>query len=143
MKDWKPVVVGLLLLATPHVLSAQGTLADYVRANALREKYSNLALNVADAPRWIEQTSRFYYRKTVKGGHEWVLVDGATQAKTPPFAHQKLAAAIASATGRKATAVELPFTTFTFVDNGRSIEFALGGGPGGARGGGPGGPGDV
>ena len=139
MKDWKPITTCLLLLATPSVLCAQGTVADYVRATALREKYTGLALNVAEAPRWIEQTSRFYYRKTVKGGHEWVLVDGATQAKTPAFDHEKLAAAIASATGRKATALELPFTTFTFVDNARSIEFALGAGPGaGARGAGAG-----
>jgi len=144
MKDWKPVAIALLLLTTPTPLRAQGTVADYVRASALREKFTGLALNVADAPRWIEQTSRFYYRKTVKGGHEWVLVDGATQAKAPAFDHEKLAAAIASATGRKATAVQLPFTTFTFLDNARSIEFALGGGPAtGARGAGPGGAADV
>src|SRR5215208_5235068 len=117
MKDWKPALPALLLLATPGALCAQGTVADYVRAHALREKFNGLALNVAEAPRWIEQTSRFYYRKTVKGGHEWVLVDGATQAKTPAFDHEKLAAAIAIATGRKATAVQLPFTTFTFLDN--------------------------
>src|SRR5215203_681599 len=137
MKDWKPVAIALLLLTTPTPLRAQGTVADYVRASALREKFTGLALNVAEAPRWIEQTSRFYYRKTVKGGQEWVLVDGATQAKTAAFDHEKLAAAIASATGRKATALELPFATFTFVDNSKSIEFALGG-PGGARAGGPG-----
>ncbi|MEO5895032.1 MAG: DPP IV N-terminal domain-containing protein [Vicinamibacterales bacterium] len=145
MKDYIRVSVlaaGVCVVASTS-LSAQATLADYVRANALREKYSGLALNVVDAPRWIEQTSRFYYRKTVKGGHQWVLVDGATPAKTSAFDHEKLAAAIASATGRKATAVELPFTTFTFVDNSKSIEFALGGEPGGARAGGPGGVADV
>jgi dipeptidyl aminopeptidase/acylaminoacyl peptidase len=141
---YRLALISLLLVSTPSVSLAQGTVPDYVRANALREKYTGLALNVADAPRWIEQTSRFYYRKTVKGGHEWVLVDGATQAKTPAFDHEKLAAAIASATGRKATALELPFTTFTFVDNARSIEFALGAGPGaGARGAAPAGAADV
>src|SRR5215203_2137505 len=138
MKDWKPVAIALLLLTTPTPLRAQGTVADYVRASALREKFTGLALNVADAPRWIEQTSRFYYRKTVKGGHEWVLVDGTTQAKTPAFDHEKLAAAVASATGRKATATQLPFTNFTFVDNGRSIEFTLGGANAAARGNAPG-----
>ena len=69
-------------------------------------------------PRWIEQTNRFYYRRTIKGGQEWILVDGATQEKKPAFDHAKLAAAIAAATTRKATATELPFTTFTFVDDG-------------------------
>ena len=116
---------------------------DYVRANALRERYTGLALNVADGPRWIAQSNRFYYRRTVKGGHEWILVDGATQAKQPAFDHAKLAAAIATATSRKATPAELPFTTFTFADDAKAIEFTLGGGPGGARGAGPAGGGDT
>ena len=127
----KSLTVLVLLTLTPAFASAQGTVQDYVRANGLRDKYSGLVQNVADAPRWIEQTSRFYYRKTVKGGHEWVLVNGETREKQPAFDHAKLAAAIATATSRKATATELPFTTFTFVDNTRAIEFTLGDGAGG------------
>ncbi len=134
----------LAAIGLPVPVGAQGGVADYQRAMGLREKYDGLAINTTDAPRWIEQTSRFYYRRTVKGGHEWILVDGTTRDKKPAFDHEKLAAAIASATSRKATAVELPFTTFAFVDDGRGIEFTLGGGPGGARGGGagPAGPND-
>ena len=131
------------LLSTPLPVLAQGTVQDYVRANGLREKYTGLALNVVDGPRWIEQTNRFYYRRTIKGGQEWILVDGATQEKKPAFDHAKLAAAIATATTRKATATELPFTTFTFVDDSKAIEFTLGGGPGGARGAGAVGAGDT
>ena len=134
-------VSGVVVL--PAVVFGQGAVQDYVRAVGLRDKYTGLALNVVDGPRWIAQTNRFYYRRTVKGGHEWILVDGATQAKQPAFDHAKLAAAIATATSRKATATELPFTTFTFVDDGKAIEFTLGGGPGGARGAGAGGPGDT
>jgi len=131
------------LVILPTAASGQGTVQDYARAIGLRDRYTGLALNVAEGPRWIEQSNRFYYRRTVKGGHEWILVEGATQVKQPAFDHAKLAAAIASATSRKATATELPFTTFTFVDNAKSIEFTLGGGPGGARGAAPGGPGDA
>ena len=135
------VTIGLLSVAS--VVSAQGTVADYQRAMTLRDKYQSLALHVPDAPRWIEQTSRFYYRRTIKGGHEWMLVDGTTKEKKPAFDHARLAEAIAKASGRKATAAELPFTTFTFVDDERGIEFTLGGGPGGARGGGGGAAGDT
>jgi dipeptidyl aminopeptidase/acylaminoacyl peptidase len=131
------LAASLCLLPSAPVL-AQATVQDYVRAMGLREKYQGLAIHVTDAPRWIEQTNRFYYRRTVKGGHEWILVDGETRAKQPAFDHAKLAAAIASATGRKATPTELPFTTFTFVDGGKAIEFSLGGGPGGGRGAGAG-----
>ena len=119
------VLVALSPVLLPGVASAQATVADYQRSMGLREKYADLTSGTADAPRWIEQTNRFYYRRTVKGGHEWMLVDGTTQAKTPAFDHEKLAAAISTAASRKATAVSLPFTNFTFVDNGRAIEFAL------------------
>jgi dipeptidyl aminopeptidase/acylaminoacyl peptidase len=129
-------LVAITCLAPP--LYAQGTVADYQRAMTLRDKYQGLAIHVTDAPRWIEQTSRFYYRRTVKGGYEWMLVDGATKEKKPAFDHARLADAIGKATGRKATAVELPFTTFTFVEDERGIEFTLNGGPAGARGGGAG-----
>ena len=134
-----PTLLAFVTL-TPELALAQGTVADYQRAMSVREKYSGLALHVAEAPRWVQQTNRFYYRRTVKGGHEWILVDGATAAKKPAFDHEKLAAAIASATSRKATAVNLPFTTFTFVDNNRAVEFTLSGGPGAARGSAPGQP---
>ena len=60
-------------------LFAQATIDDYQRAMTLRDKYTGLAVHVPDAPRWIEQSSRFYYRRTVKGGHEWMLVDGTTK----------------------------------------------------------------
>ena len=124
-----------VFLAAPDLLLAQATVPDYQRAMTLRDKYTGLAVGVGEEPRWIQQTSRFYYRHSVKGGHEWMLVDAATQEKKPAFDHARLAEAIANETGRKATAIELPFTTFTFVDNERAIEFTLGGGPG-ARGGG-------
>ena len=127
------LVVGTFV-STPPVVLGQGTIADYERALTLREKYTGKAIHIAEAPRWIEQTSRFYYRRSVQGGHEWILVDGTTREKKPAFDHARMAQAIATATARKATATDLPFTTFAFVENERAIEFTLGGGPGGARG---------
>ena len=137
MRSNRLAAVALVLAATavaPPVLLAQATVADYQRAMTLRDKYTGLAVGIGEEPRWIQQSSRFYYRHSVKGGHEWVLVDAATEEKKPAFDHARLAEAIAKATGRKATAIELPFTTFTFVEDQRAIEFTLGG-PG-ARGGG-------
>src|SRR5262245_54422763 len=121
-----PLFVTVVLLGAPAFSFAQGTVQDYLRANALRDKYRNLMPNVAEAPSGIDQTNLVNYRRTVKAGTEWILVDGATKEKQPAFDHAKLAAGIASATNRKATATDLPFNNFTFVDNGRSIEFALG-----------------
>ena len=70
------VLAGLVLAtlgAAP--LFAQGTVADYQRAMGMREKYQELAPNVPEAATWIEKSARFWYRRSVKGGNEFVLVD--------------------------------------------------------------------
>ena len=118
-----PLITLCLLLTT--LSFAQGSLADYERANGLREKYSGLAVNVPERATWIGSTTRFWYRKTVKGGNEFVLVDAETRAKKPAFDHEKLAAALAAvlpAGAEKPTALKLPFNEITFVDSERSIE---------------------
>jgi hypothetical protein len=116
-------LTGIVLL--PGVANAQGTVVDYDRAMTLRDTYQGLALNVPEQARWIEGTNRFWYRRSVKGGNDFVLVNADTQTKGAPFDHVKLAAAISSATGGKYTAVTLPFSIFTYVDRDRAIEFAL------------------
>ncbi|HZS03561.1 MAG TPA: DPP IV N-terminal domain-containing protein [Blastocatellia bacterium] len=113
-----------LLLAT--LGHAQGTLADYERAGGLREKYVGLAVNLAERATWIGQTSRFWYRKAVRGGNEFVLVDAETLAKRPAFDHERLAAALSAAAGEKYTALKLPFQQINFVDNEKAIEFTVG-----------------
>ncbi|MDP2916066.1 MAG: DPP IV N-terminal domain-containing protein [Candidatus Aminicenantes bacterium] len=125
-RSWKSVVlVGLILW--PAVLLAQGTLADYERANKLRDKVQGLAVNVAERATWIGDSARFWYRKSVKGGYEFVVVDAATFAKKPAFDHEKLAAALSAASGEKFTALTLPFPSITFIDNERSLDFAAAG----------------
>jgi len=109
-------------------------LADYQRAMGLRDKYDGLAVDIADPPRWIERSSRLWYRKSVKGGNQFVMVNADTQAKAPAFDHEKLAAGLSTASGRKYTALTLPFTQFTFEDDDKAIQFTPGAGP---RGGGP------
>jgi dipeptidyl aminopeptidase/acylaminoacyl peptidase len=134
----------LIVVLAPAPASAQGAVADYERAMTLRDTYQGLAVNVPEPPTWIARTNRFWYRRSVRGGNEFVLVNAETRAKEAPFDHARLAAGISSASGGKYTAVTLPFTSFTFVDDDRAIEFALapgGAGGGAGRGAPPGGPG--
>jgi len=109
----------------PTAIFAQGTLADYERAAGLRNKLQGLVVNAPDRANWIEKTNRFWYRKSVKGGYEFVLVDAETLAKKPAFDHEKLAAALSKALppGEEAiTALRLPFNEFTFAEGERAIE---------------------
>jgi dipeptidyl aminopeptidase/acylaminoacyl peptidase len=120
----------LSFTVTVPAARAQGTVDDYQRAMTLREKYQPLALGVVDQVNWIASSDRFWYRRSVEGGNEFIVVDAATRAKTPAFDHAKLAAAISSAAGGKYTAVTLPFSTFSFTEDGNAIEFTLNGAAG-------------
>jgi dipeptidyl aminopeptidase/acylaminoacyl peptidase len=86
-----------------------------------------LAVNVPERANAIGKTSRFWYRKSVKGGNEFVLVDAETLTKKPAFDHAKLAASLSAAAGEKYTHLTLPFMSITFVDNEQALEFAAAG----------------
>jgi len=116
----------LFLVFGPVFLSAQGTQADYERAFGLRENLTNLVPNMPDRPAWIEKTSRFWYRKSVKGGFEFNVVDAATLKKKIAFDHEKLAAALALVLKDEVDSKKLPFRSIRFVDAEKSIEFEVG-----------------
>jgi len=131
-----------LLLAWSPAASAQGTRADYERADSFNARTRGLVLDVAEEPSWIGETNRFWYRKSVEGGNRFVLVNAEVPEKGPAFDHQRLAASLnrarqgadagpsgtglgASGAGDTLTAVTLPFTTFEFVDEERAIQFVV------------------
>ncbi len=114
-----------LLIFLPAIAFAQGTPADYERADSLRSKYQGLAIDVPERANWIDSTSRFWYRKSVKGGNEFEIVDAAVPVKKPAFDHQRLADSLSSATGGKYTGTMLPFTFINFVDKEKTIEFVV------------------
>ncbi len=130
------LIAGLALAAAPLILAQQKptpsatgavTLADYQRALSLQAKYTGTAANVVDAPVWLA-SGKFWYRKSVKGGREFVLVDPAASAKKPAFDHQRLAAGVAAATAKTVTPVTLPFSTFTMAADEQSLTFSEEGG---------------
>jgi hypothetical protein len=113
----------ILLALVPALVYAQGTAADYQRASALRDKLQNLTVDVAGPVSWIDD-SHFSYRKSIKGGHQFILVDAGAQSKLPAFDHEKLAVALSTASGGKFGALTLPFQEVAFADNRTAIEFA-------------------
>jgi dipeptidyl aminopeptidase/acylaminoacyl peptidase len=114
----RQILIVATALLIPRWVVAQGTLADYRRAASVERRLGGLAVGVADAPTWIGATGRFWYRRSVAGGHEFVVVDAATQQKQPAFDHERLAAALSAATGERYTAKTLPFRTFAYTDSG-------------------------
>jgi dipeptidyl aminopeptidase/acylaminoacyl peptidase len=114
-----------VLLALPLAAGAQGTAADYARATALGTRLQGLATDVMDQPAWIGTTNRIVYRKSVKGGYQFIVADAAAATKQPAFDHARLATAIGGVTGAQYSAVLLPFTAVTFTDD-QHVSFDLG-----------------
>ena len=119
----RTLVRSSVLALLPAFASAQGRLEDYRRAAAVTQTLAGLTVDVAQAPTWTSPT-RFWYRKSVKGGNQFVLVDAPTAQKRSPFDHARLAAALTSAATPSTpyTATTLPFTEFTFVNGDSAIE---------------------
>jgi dipeptidyl aminopeptidase/acylaminoacyl peptidase len=133
-----PVIVGFSVLLGAQ---APDIKADYERAFALRERVQDKVYNIVDTV-WacgldVGPDNPFIcYRKTVKGGYGFVLVDPQTPStKGPAFDHARLAAELSAASGGKYTATTLPFDRFMFADNLGAIDFTIGAGGRGGRGG--------
>ena len=119
----RTALLALALLSSSIPVFTQGTQADYDRALGLRKKYEALVGNAADAPRWIGRTHKLYYRRLVKGGHDFILVNADTKAKGPAFDHGRIAASLSTGIWKTYGALDLPFNAFDFVDNERAIQF--------------------
>lgn len=132
-------LIALAATAAPGAVGAQGTPADYARAATVAERFRGLTVDEMDGISWIAGSDRVVYRKSVRGGHQFVVADAGTATKAPAFDHARLAAALESLTGGKYTALTLPFTTVTFDDSLHiAFDIVSGGGRAGAATGGNG-----
>jgi dipeptidyl aminopeptidase/acylaminoacyl peptidase len=113
-----------LLVSAPAV--AQGTAADYERAESLRTKYFGLVEGAVDEPVFAEDSKTLVYRRSLKGGgNQFIEVDLATLTKKPAFDHTALAKGLATAAVRPYGGANLPFARYTLSADRASMEFEL------------------
>ncbi len=123
-----PVLALLLLALVPHSAKAQGTRDDYQRATQFLPGHLRHRIYIAEvAPHWIDKTNRFWYRKTGPKGTEFILVDPAQNTVKPAFDHSRLASALSESAKREFKSTELPFDTFDFSEDFKSIHFQVDG----------------
>jgi dipeptidyl aminopeptidase/acylaminoacyl peptidase len=120
------MAVLLPLVLVPAALAARVVSADYDRALGLQEKYRGKVLHLPDEAEWISGTSRFVYRRTVPGGHEFILVDAEKQTRQPAFDHARLAAVLTKALGEPVKPEALPLIRLHMEDGGAALQFAHG-----------------
>jgi dipeptidyl-peptidase-4 len=119
-----PFALGLLCLTS--ALRAQGTAADYERADKLRARLGGLVENTVSSPNWLGKGERFWI--TVDRGNrgfDHALIETATGARRPLFDADALARALSSKTGRTLTAARLRLERLA-VDDDLGIHFAVG-----------------
>ena len=93
---------------------AQGTAADYERANGLKSKYESAVIDIAGAPSWIGNTHKLWYRKLSRGVNEYSIFDADTLQKQPAFDHTKIAAALSRLNGNTYKSQDLQLTQLRF-----------------------------
>ena len=100
------------------------TTSDYERAEkAMSYNTAQLVDNMIVQPNWLT-ADRFWYRVLTAKGSEFIIVDPSKGTRAPAFDHQKLAAAFSSASAEKYDANHLPFSTFSYSADGKSISFS-------------------
>ncbi|RUL85844.1 S9 family peptidase [Tautonia sociabilis] len=121
----------LLILATAIALSiptgrspAQGTPADYRRADTLRERTRGTVFRDRVRADWSPDGSRFWYRNDLPGGTlEFVLVSAKDGDRRPAFDHARLAGSLAEETGIDIDPARLPIDRLDWDDDGTSFRF--------------------
>ena len=73
-------------------------------------------------PEWLTG-DKFWYRTLTPNGSEFILVDPAKKSRSAAFDQQKLAAALSTAAGKQYEAAMLPFQTFSYSPDEKSIVF--------------------
>lgn len=116
MKVYKLGLLVAMLLCGGMAI-AQGTVEDYNRAYALREKFSAKKVFYADVtPQWIGGTHQFWYVRNTPEGRVYVWVDADKKKRKELFDHKRLASALGVASGREVKAEALHLERLS-VDN--------------------------
>ena len=115
----RPSVAFFAVFGAAASLSAQSsvqqlTADDYARAERFLEaNTSPLVYGASVAPQWTKD-GRLWYRNSIPGGTEFVMVDPESGEKGRAFDHGRMASALSSFVGAGVTALELPIANLSF-----------------------------
>ena len=87
----------------------------------LRHNRSKLVRGGRVRPRWIDGGARFWYMVGTPPERTFVLVDPMAGTRGPAFDHEKLASALAAASGHEVDAAALPFEAIELAEG--AVEF--------------------
>jgi dipeptidyl aminopeptidase/acylaminoacyl peptidase len=111
------LVSGVLLL--PGAVVAQGTKADYERADTLSSRTRNTVFRSRVVPHWLSGGERFWYRNQLPHGEsEFILVDATGGTRRPAFDSARVADLLSKATNKTFKPKQLPFERIVLAKEG-------------------------
>ncbi len=117
------------LVAVPQAVPGQiaVTAADYARAERFLAASTTPLVDGLVAELSWSGDGRLTYRRSVKGGQVFLLVDPAAKTRRLAFDHARLAAAINARLGGKHPLLDLPLSRLEFAADGQALRFDLAG----------------
>jgi len=95
---------------------------DYARAERFLNASTNqLVFGGSVQPQWMDD-GRFWYRNSVPGGAEFIVVDPESGQKERAFDHERMAQALGAAVGANYTALEMPISDLILRERGTGVE---------------------
>ncbi|MGY0634313.1 DPP IV N-terminal domain-containing protein [Luteimonas sp. A478] len=131
----KALIAMMVLVCAAATASAASTAAgpetpdaaDYRRSLELRGQWMHLTSGIVGPVRWIDD-GRYYYRRTVQGGFEFVVRGVGEEGGQPAFDQARLARALGQALGSEHDGRRLPFAGYEYLDDERAIRAWIDGG---------------
>lgn len=114
-----------IMALTVTAQQRQLTADDYARAEKFMGYNTNPLVSHNVRPAWLPD-GRFWYRDTSAEGSSFVVFDPAEPVGKPAFDHARIAAALSAASGKSYDQAHLPFMSFEYTDNGKSVAFNIG-----------------
>jgi dipeptidyl-peptidase 4 len=128
-------IFAMIHAATASVLNAQGTAADYQRAETMAKRVSGQVTQMKLEPHWFDNNQQFWYKRELPNGkYEFRVVRVEDGKSEPAFDHQRLAAAWNLAAKSKHELHRLPIqqlqlnaerTELTWTANGKTWQCDL------------------
>jgi dienelactone hydrolase len=120
----RPSLTLACLALSSSVALAQGTAADYARAESLAVRAPHTVVNAVNQTNWIGRTAWVWYRKTTATGTAYVLLDAEQHERRPAFDQARLAASLTAMLKHPVSADSLPLGNLTFTDDRSAIQFS-------------------
>ncbi|MFC6103309.1 S9 family peptidase [Olivibacter domesticus] len=114
----------IILIFNAIILNAQGTKADYERANNMRQLVKGKALNLTASILWMKGTDQVFYSKTTREGKQFIIANWKKNEKKLAFDHQNVAQQLRQGTKEVVNPADLPLTQISFPDSSKQLQFA-------------------